>query len=514
MIGRLAILAACGLCTGHVQAQEDLSTRRWFSVNTANFQILSQRSRAQTDRHAMALEQWRTAATRILGETAVISPDPLPNHVYLFDREEDFRAFAGDTELSFLYSSPRSNFVILMDSDASLNLAQHHYAHFLVNNRPIGVPRWYEEGMSNYLSRLHADEGEITLAPFMPEQYELMVTVNNALSLEALLYDDAALASPRLIQVANLKSAMFMHFLLHAQEYEGFTDRRAHLQRYLDFLQQGRTERFAYDQSFDSSVSVLEREFDRFLGMMAESREDERQLFELAEEPVPEAQEADPQRVALQLGELALHAGQFDLSGAYFDGLMSSASPLGRAWSGFADARRMRERGEGEPAPDVESLYLQAQSVQADDYQLYLDYGQYLDTELKDCEAGYSEQERERMLRVMQEQFARALALNPDSPEVQLSYAQLFTRPGAAWQQGLPYHQQALKRLAADSFVLEQAIDYAILEDRLEYAARLVTRMARPMHFWGAHPWITALNNKLQAAQRGETYDACAAAEL
>ena len=41
--------------------------------------------------------------------------------------------------------------------------------------------------------------------------------------------------------------------------------RRAQLQRYLDFLQQGRTERFAYDQSFDSSVAALERDFDRFL---------------------------------------------------------------------------------------------------------------------------------------------------------------------------------------------------------------------------------------------------------
>jgi hypothetical protein len=298
------------------------------------------------------------------------------------------------------------------------------------------VPRWYEEGMSNYLSRLSADEGEIALAPFVPEQYELMVTVNGVLSLDALLYDDAALASPRLIQVANLKAGMFVHFLLHAHEYESFADRRPQLQSYLDFLQQGRTERFAYDQSFDGSVAALEREFDRFLALMAESREDERQLFQLADAAAPEAQEAAAQHVALQLGELALHAGEFDLSAAYFDGLIAQSSPLGRAWSGFADARRMRERGEGEAAPDVEPLYLQAQAVQGDDYQLYLDYGQYLDTELKDCEAGYSPPERERMQQLMHEQFTRALALNPDSPEVQLSYAQLFTLPGADWQQG------------------------------------------------------------------------------
>jgi len=514
MIRRLAFLAVCGLCTVNVQAQEDLPAERWFALDTANFQVLSQHSRGQSAQRTLALEHWRAAAVQILGDTAVLSPDPLPNYVYLFDRDEDFGFFADGAESSYLYSSPRSNFIIIRDSDASLNLAQHHYSHFLINNRPLGVPRWYEEGMSNYLSRLDVDDGEVTLLPFEREQFELMQSLNDALSLEELLYDDSALASPRLIQVANLKSGMFMHFLQHAHEYEGYADRRPQLQQYLDYLQQARTERFAYDQSFDVSVAALERDFDRYLAMMTETREGERELFEFAEAFDPEPLEADPQRVALQLGELALHAGKFDLSAQYFSGLMAQSSKIGRAWAGYADAQRMQEREEGEAAPAVEALYLQAQSVQSDDYQLYLDYGQYLDTELKDCEAGYTQDERSRMLQLMQEQFSRALAMNPDSAEVQLSYAQLFTLAGADWQQGLPHHQQALAKLAADSFVLEQAIDYAILAGRHADARRVITRMSRPMHLWGEHPWITALNAKLDAAERGEPWDACAAPEL
>lgn len=514
MIRRAAFLAVCVLCATSASAQEDLPSERWFSVNTANFQILSQHSRGQTAQQAIALEHWRAAAVQILGDAAVHSPDPIPNHVYLFDRDEDFRFFADGGESSYLYSSPRSNFVIVADSDASLDLAQHHYSHFLINNRPVGVPRWYEEGMSNYLSRLSVDDGEVLLAPFEREQYELMVSVNEVLTLDALLHDDAALASPRLIQVANLKSGMFIHFLQHAQEYEGFADHRPLLQRYLDYLQQGRTERFAYDQSFDLSVAALAREFDRYLVMMTDTREGERSLFQFADGPAPEVQEAERERVALQLGELALHAGKFALSADYFEGLMAQSSTQGRAWSGYADAQRMQERDEGEPAPEVEPLYLQALSVQGDDYQLYLDYGQYLDTELKECEAGYPPEERDRMQQLMREQFTRALELNPDAPEVHLSYAQLFTLPDADWEQGLPWHQQALASLAADSFVLEQAIDYAILAQRYDDARRLITRMARPMHFWGAHPWITALNSKLDAAERGEPWDACAASVL
>lgn len=511
---RLALLTVCVLGSTSVPAQENLPAERWFKLDTASFQILSQRSRGQTAQQGQALEHWRAAAVQILGEDNVLSPEPLPNYVYLFDREEDFGYFADGAETSYLYSSPRSNFIILGDSDASLNLAQHHYAHFLINNRPIGVPRWYEEGMSNYLSRLDVDDGDVTLMPFEREQFELMLGVNDTLSLEALLYDDAALASPRLIQVANLKAGMFMHFLHHAHEYEGYADRRPQLRTYLDYIKQARTERFAYDQSFDVSVAALERDFDRYLAMMAETREGERLLFEFAAQQEQDAVEADSERVALQLGELALHAGKFDLSAQYFAGLMALPTTQGRAWSGFADAQRMQEREEGEAAPEVEALYLQAQGVQGDDFQLYLDYGQYLDTELKDCEAGYAPDERDRMQQLMREQFTRALELKPDSAEVQLSYAQLFTLPGSDWQQGLPHHQQALEKLAADSFVLEQAIDYAILEGRFEDAGRVIARMARPMHLWGEHPWITALKGKLGAAERGETWDACAAPEL
>ncbi len=513
MSRQFAIVTACLLCSTYVQAQVELAAERWFAVATPNFQILSQRSRADTEEQARLLEAWRQAAAQMLSPAIGVAADPIPNHVYLFDSDDDYRHFAEGQDSAYLYSSPRSNFIAISAARSAQDLAEHHYSHFLINNRPIGLPRWFEEGMAHYLSRVRVEDEQVNLIPLAREQYELVLEVNDVLTLDELLYDNDALASPRLVQLANLKSGLFVHFLQHAHEYEGFTDRRQQLQNYLGHLQQSRAERFAYDQSFDVSLAALEQEFDRFLVLLSETREDERTLMSRIDIDEFTAQQAPLAQVSLQLGELALHAGRFELSEAFFTALMPEASPLGRAWSGQADALRMREYEEGDVAPDVEPLYLQAQRVEPDDYQLYLDYGQYLDTELKDCEADYSPEQRERMQQVMHEQFTRALALNPDSPEVQLSYAQLFSLPGADWQQGVAHHQRAMNALAADSFVLEQAVDYAILADQLADARRLVERMARPMHFWGEHPWISALNGKLQAAERGERWDACAGVE-
>lgn len=494
-----------------VAAQEAIARERWFAVDTGNFRVFSQLSRGQTERTAAELEQWRQAAVSLLGPSAVAASDPIQTHVYLFDDDDVLRLFAEGEESSYLYSSPRAGFLILTDAEASLNLAQHHYSHFLINNRPIGVPRWYEEGMTDYLSRLRADSGEIELRAFRDEQIEFAARLNEVLSLEALLYDDSALASPRLIQIANLKSAMFLHFLLHGHEWEGFPDRRAQLTAYLGFLQQGRTDRFAYDQGFDVPLAALERDFDRFLPMMLESGDIDRSLMTLTEESETEVVEPTPDEITLALAELALHSGKFDASELLFGDLVSRQSQVGRAFSGLADAQRMRVRGPEETVPDVVALYLRAVSLEDSDPQLYLDYGQYLDTELDDCEKGYSAQEKQAMQNDMRTYFTRALALAPESPEVNLSYARIFLMEGQDWQQGLEYHRKAFAALPADSFIMEQAIEYALAGAQYDEARVLIARLARPMHFWGTQPWIADLSNRLQAAERGQVFDPCAA---
>lgn len=513
---RLLVLLTTIALHSHAADGDDLATQRWFASETNNFIVYSQLSKRQTERRANAFEHWRDAALQVLGVAATQPQDPIKTYLYLFDEPEDYALFAESDDLAYLYSSPRANFIIAQSSDGGIDMAQHHYAHFLINNRPIGVPRWFEEGMSQYLSRLEPAGRDVALRGFSADDYGLMVALSADLPLESLLYDDAALGSPRLVQIANLKAALFVHFLRQGQQRDGYEDRRDNLQNYLGFLQQGRSERFAFDQAFNLSVRLMSDEFDRFI-VEGQSRGDgDQDLFEIAEPREFEAREASRDEMELALAEISLHSARFPLAATYFERLMQEGSGGGRAYSGFADARRMQvaasmQGSVADIAPaQLELLYQQALEIQPEDYQLYLDFGQHYDSLRDDCENPLSPAQLQRAQQGMTTHFERALALAPDSAEVNLSNGALFLFEGNDWQQGLVYQDKAFSSLPADTFVLEQAIEYAIRASDYDRANALVDRMARPMHSWGTPFWIRDLRSKLHAAQRGEVFDPCA----
>lgn len=512
---RMLLFLFAGLALNAFAADDDLAAKRWYATETDNFLIYSQLSRGQTERQARALEQWRDAALQVLGVADSQALDPIKTYLYLFDDADDFALFADGEDLAYFFSSPRANFIIARSSDEGIDMAQHHYAHFLINNRPIGVPRWYEEGMSQYLSRLEAGGRTIELHRLTQDNYSLLAALNSDLTLEELIFDDSSLASPRLIQIANLKTAVFTQFLLHGHEREGFADRRQALRNYLGFLQQGRTERFAYDQAFNMSASRLESEFTRFVEEAARRGDRDSDLFESALERSFSAEEVSRVEMELALAEISLHSARFPLSAYYFDGLMQKGEGGGRAYSGYADAQRMNMSNPSDTAEhsallELAMLYQQAIEIDPGDFQLHLDFGQYYDAQREDCGRPLNSAELVAAQQAMATHFEHALALNPESAEVNLSYAQLFLFEGKDWLQGLEYQNKAFASLPADNFVMEQAIEYAILAQDYPTAEALINRMARPMHFWGTPPWISNLRSQLRAAQRGEIFDPCA----
>lgn len=487
-------------------AQDALVAKRWHTSSTENFTVFSQLSRRQTQGQASDLEQWRSASLQLLENVSPQVQASIKTYLYLFSSEDDFALFSDGSEPAYFFSSPRANFIIVQDNESGVKLAKHHYAHFLLNNRPQGLPRWYEEGMSHYLSRLDTTGRDARLNRLSDEEFELMDALNSAIALEELFYDDSALASPRLVQIANLKSAFFMHYLRHAHEREGFSNRTDTLVDYLSFLDQGRSERFAFDQAFDASMSVLAQDFQRYLEAGLRQSERNIELFSLPSGNEVEAQQVSADDKALWLAELALHSGRFTLSAYLFNSLIEGSQAPGRAYSGYADAMRMGDL----ESESVTLLYEQAALRSPDDYQIHLDFGQFYDSKRNSCDPAPTAQERMFYESEMQRHFQRALALNPESTEVNLSYAQVFLFEQQRWQEGVEYQRKAFAGLPSDTFVQEQAIEYALRDSDFDYAQTLIERLARPMHFWGTPVWVDELRMKLNAAQRVEPHDICA----
>ena len=494
---------ALTLATVNVSAQTQLAGAPWWQIDIGDSRIISQMPAGETVDLAREFDAWRHAVAAMTGSESNL---PVPVYIYLFSNLADFSHFNWSTESSGFFSSPRAIYLALTDDPDSRKRVKHQFAHFLINQTlPVTTPRWYEEGLADYLSRIDGAANSPVLRPYSESEYRAAAQTSSMISMETLMHDDAALASPLLIQAANIKSSLFLHFLRHSGERPGLSNYRAELETYLQFLHEGRNWRYAYDRGFSRNMRQLNAEYDAWLQL------DHSLPIEL---PLPAYVAADgllaspiPQeQLTLALGELALHGGQFATAESFFAGLVAASSRSGRAYAGLADARRMQEI-----ESDLHSLYQQAISVEPDNAILLLDYAQFIESLLNSCNLTLTEREQGELRETMEALFWNAVQRLPDLPETSLSMAQIYLFPDADWQQGLDYHQRAWRLLPADSFVAEQAARYAIAGGDFTSAKVIIDRLARPMHLWGELHWVRELSDRLEAARRNRSYNSCGA---
>lgn len=496
--------------SGALGAQPAPDLTDWIRLETDHFVLISQASPNRTRRLAQDLEVWRQVAAQQLRTDGQLPPAAVENRVYVLRDTDAFQALVSGTESGSFAATPRRNFLaIVAGDDDSLAHARHHYAHFLVRNfADLRTPRWYEEGLAAYLARLEIEGVEARLPRMSTEGLAALARLNPEVTVQELLYDETALASPRLIQIANLKSEGLLHFLLHAHQEEGFVDRRAQLQRYLTLALEGRSQRFAFDQAFDVNTRQLDEEYLRYLEQSRRPR-GELDLRPLQVPTVTEAQDLTTDAVAEALAELALNHGQFALAEQLFARVRDGDQPTPRSHAGVADAQRMQS--EPETRLDLLSAYEEAVALaQAGDrLEVLLDLGEYLETVLLACDVALEGAQRQTWQALMLDHFLQALALAPDHPEVQLALGQVYLLRGNDPQDGMAYQQRALSLLPADGFILEQAVKYAIAAGDYTEAERLIGELAQPLHFFGEPGWVTDLRTRLSRHRAGLPYDAC-----
>ena len=489
-------------------AQEQILRDRWVEVRSNNFHIYSQQSIRQTSRFANELEIWRQLSSFTISEVNSFPSASIPNLVYLFDDVETLQTLVATNASAFFSPTPRANFLAFaFDEEGSISLGFHHYTHFLVQNfNDLRLPRWYEEGLAGYLGRVQIDGDDPEFERFSSSDNEALANVFSSLSMDRLLYSDDALASPRLIQIANLKSSSLLHYLLHAYEEEGFPDRRAQLQSYLGYLLEGRNPRYAYDRSFDVTTAQLDEELQYYL-LNSQRPAGTIQSGALVDvEPLSSATiEGAP--LALALAELALNSGHADVALTMFEMALEQDAGFARGLSGTGDALRM---GEAEVMDQrIARYFIEAAELAPQDTDILLDYGEYWEAELADCEKVRPAAERRRITADIYEYFSRAIQISPQSPEANLAMAQYYLLPGNDWEQGVSYQQRAFELLPADTFILEQAVRYAIAADQFDEAELLIAELAQPIHFFGEPGWVTDLRERLLRKRRGEPYDVC-----
>ncbi|MFT4816924.1 MAG: tetratricopeptide (TPR) repeat protein [Cyclobacteriaceae bacterium] len=504
----LMLCIALALFSSSSSAQEQVLRDRWVEVRSDNFHIYSQKSSRQTSRFASELEIWRQVASFTISGVNSLPKASIPNLVYLFNDVETLQTFVATDDPAFFSATPRANFLAFaFDEEGSTTLGLHHYVHFLVRNfNDLSLPRWYEEALAGYLARVQVDGDDVELERFSRAGSEVLANVSELFSMDRLLYSDAALASPRAIQFANLKSSALLHYLLHAYEGEGFADRREELQSYLEYLLEGRNPRYAYDRSFEVTTEQLDEELHNYL--LASSRSAGTvQVDVLIEVQIQGGGSIEGAPLASALAELALNSGNAGVAQAMFELAVEQDAGFARGLSGVGDALRMSEI-EGMDQR-IARYFIEAAELAPQDPTILLDYGEYWESELENCEKVWPSSERQQITADVYESFNRALEIRPHSAEANLAMGEYYLLLGNEWEQGVVYQQRAFELLPADTFILEQAVRYAISADQFEEAERLIVELAQPIHFFGEPGWVMALRERLLRKRRGEPYDVC-----
>ena len=507
---RLFALAGIGLYCASGLAQEELSQQRWWLLETEHFQILSQLSSRRTAEAATELEIWRDAVGRLISRSDGLPPANVPNLVFLFDDHQDYQHFTLQQDAGFHLPTPRANYMAMsMREDLAWRQGLHHYVHFLMRNFiDLRMPRWYEEGLAGYFSRIEVDGAELWLPGYSSATNERMAELSQELAMERLLYQDAALASPRVIQIANLKSEALLTYLRHGHE-EGFADWRGPLQSYLDYLLDGRNPRFAFDRSFGIRSQQLDDELHDYL---LNTRADGRPVrvssprTDYGFEPVA----AETDYIAIQLGELALNAGRFEVAEIFFRGLTEQDSPIARAWSGLGDSIRFQDETLRESDQRIAGYFEHALALAPDNPDILLDFGEYWEAELEDCDNEWAPARASERLAAALRAFEKVIVMHPDNPEANLAMGEIYLFDEYDWRSGVQYQRRAFELLPADTFIMEQAVKYAIEAERFEEAERLIAELAQPLHFWGEPDWVSDLRLRLLNKRRGTDYDLCA----
>lgn len=260
----VAAVASLGSPAG---AQAPASKSR---VRTPHFTVLSNRTAADAEHVAAALEAFRTAFARLVPQARV---DPLaPVTVFAFDQFSAYEPWAPRFDHravrvagSFI-GNARANYLALMldEGPRAWNVAYHELTHLIVSQSMERPPAWFNEGIAEFYSTftLTPDRDEAEVGHLMPDHLVLLRR-ERWVPLDDLL--DVTTASP-LYNESDKRSMFYAESwaLVHYLFSQG-PARTAQLFDYLARTAEGQGSPSAFRAAFGMAPGTLQDELERYV---------------------------------------------------------------------------------------------------------------------------------------------------------------------------------------------------------------------------------------------------------
>ena len=425
----------------------------WLRLHGTKTELLTDAGEKEGRRALSRLEQIRA----ILPGGADASGREL--RVVLFDSEKEFREYARSETTAGLYQSGLERDYIVTYAGGELpRVVTHEFVHFLLNQTPASLPRWFEEGTAELYANAQINAKRVRIGKEIESHMNLLLSRPWLPAAELAAEHPAAVRQPQdQEQAENMfyaQSWAFVHMLNLSADYRG------QLPQFLQLLAAGR------DMS-DAFRTAFGRPFDRALADLPAYLKKIRsvQIGTPPPPPVPLAK-ADPvpdvESILLR-GEVALRRGLAEQARSLFEQAVREHPDSAAAEAGLGmlamtqnrpgDARRHLER---------------AMQLDAKDSTILFEYA------LLERDAGAGN-ERVREL------LEKAVALNPNFGEAQLLLGVRAT-DDRRYEAAIPYLRNAARLLPRPSYVWH-ALAYAqqklgLYPDALASAQRAVRTAA------------------------------------
>ena len=237
----------------------------WRQLDSANFSLITNLPADEAAEQVRSLELFRSVTGVLTG--VQLPPLKIPTKVYVFRRLEDFRTIdSGQRRLGYMRPGLDANRLVVAPHELADHneVAYHEYVHYhLRNATAFHYPRWYDEGMADFLATMTVEADEVIIGA--PPSIRL-----------------GALNSGSFPGVHKLMSATdrtkwwcwdgdfyatawaLVHYF-HFGPTNGMPNRGASLTNYLVALNTGSSHRQAFADTFDVNQRRLEREMFKHL---------------------------------------------------------------------------------------------------------------------------------------------------------------------------------------------------------------------------------------------------------
>lgn len=240
-----------------------LAKDKWISLQTKNFNVVSNADEKRTRQLTLKLEQFRYTLSQIYPD--IPESEPVPVTVVIFKDDKSFTPFkplykGKARNISGYFQSGEDEHVIALDStNENLRVIFHEYFHLLLSYSTVELPLWINEGLAEVYSSFEIDKTEVVLgSPLATHVDYLQSNDLRLIPLKTLIQVDHK--SP--IYNESDKTSFFYTQSWIFAHYLMISERGAHkpqLFKYIKLLRLGKAPEPAFMEAFGMSFEAMEQ---------------------------------------------------------------------------------------------------------------------------------------------------------------------------------------------------------------------------------------------------------------